>query len=78
MPAPPVAAEVPAPADKAPADPEVAEGDEPAGKGGIDMDELADRLARIERETGYGLKKSDNGDCRLKVPFATVEFKCDK
>ena len=43
---------------------------------GIDMGRIAKRLAEIERETGYGLKKTGNGNCRLNVPFATVNFPC--
>jgi uncharacterized protein (DUF2147 family) len=42
----------------------------------FDMGKIAKRLAEIERETGYGLKKTANGNCRLKVPFATVNFPC--
>jgi uncharacterized protein (DUF2147 family) len=34
------------------------------------------KLAEIERETGYGLKRKANGDCRLKVPFAVIDFPC--
>lgn len=42
----------------------------------LDMGKIAKKLAQIERETGYGLKKSGNGNCRLKVPYATVNFPC--
>jgi uncharacterized protein (DUF2147 family) len=42
----------------------------------LDMGKIAKKLAEIERETGYGLKKSGNGNCRLKVPYATVNFPC--
>lgn len=52
--------------------------DEAAGAqpGKFDMGKIAKRLAEIERQTGYGLKKTANGNCRLKVPFATVNFPC--
>ncbi len=48
--------------------------DEPRTK--LDMGQVAKKLAQIERETGYGLKKTGNGNCRLKVPYATVNFPC--
>lgn len=51
--------------------------DEVGEERGDKLGRLADRLAELERETGYGLKKTENGDCRLKVPFATVRFRCD-
>jgi uncharacterized protein (DUF2147 family) len=44
--------------------------------GDFDMGKIAKRLAEIERETGYGLKKTGDGNCRLKVPYATVNFPC--
>lgn len=47
---------------------------EPSTK--LDMGEVAKKLAQIERETGYGLKKTGKGNCRLKVPYATVNFPC--
>jgi uncharacterized protein (DUF2147 family) len=50
--------------------------EENADEPGIDMGKIAKRLAELERETGYGLKKSGNGNCRLKVPYATVNFPC--
>lgn len=42
----------------------------------LDMGKIAKKLAEIERETGYGLKKTGSGNCRLKVPYATVNFPC--
>jgi uncharacterized protein (DUF2147 family) len=59
-----------APAVAAPRDDE----NEPSKK--LDMGQVAKKLAQIERETGYGLKKTGNGNCRLKVPYATVNFPC--
>jgi uncharacterized protein (DUF2147 family) len=59
-----------APAVAAPRDDE----NEPSSK--LDMGQVAKKLAQIERETGYGLKKTGNGNCRLKVPYATVNFPC--
>lgn len=59
-----------APAVAAPPDDE----NEPSTK--LDMGQVAKKLAQIERETGYGLKKTGNGNCRLKVPYATVNFPC--
>jgi uncharacterized protein (DUF2147 family) len=56
--------------------PVVAADDEEADEPGIDMGKIAKRLAELERETGYGLKKTGNGNCRLNVPFATVNFPC--
>lgn len=50
--------------------------EEEADQPRIDMGKIAKRLAELERETGYGLKKSGNGNCRLKVPYATVNFPC--
>jgi hypothetical protein len=50
--------------------------DEDAAEPRIDMGKIAKRLAELERETGYGLKRSGNGNCRLKVPYATVNFPC--
>ena len=47
---------------------------EPSAK--LDMGQVAKKLAQIERETGYGLKKTGKGNCRLKVPYATVNFPC--
>jgi uncharacterized protein (DUF2147 family) len=47
-----------------------------APRSNFDMGKIAKRLAEIERETGYGLKKSASGNCRLKVPYATVNFPC--
>ncbi len=60
----------------APVEPEVAEEETAPPAKGFDMGPIAKRLAELERETGYGLKKSGNGNCRLKVPFATVNFPC--
>ncbi|OYW53335.1 MAG: hypothetical protein B7Y80_08540 [Hyphomicrobium sp. 32-62-53] len=54
----------------------VAADEEEADEPGIDMGNIAKRLAELERETGYGLKRSGNGNCRLKVPYATVNFPC--
>jgi uncharacterized protein (DUF2147 family) len=59
-----------------PVEPEVAD-DEPAPRG-LDMGKIARKLAELERETGYGLKKTGDGNCRLNVPFATVNFPCKK
>jgi uncharacterized protein (DUF2147 family) len=59
-----------------PVEPDVAE-DEPAPRG-LDMGKIARKLAELERETGYGLKKTGDGNCRLNVPFATVNFPCKK
>jgi len=59
-----------------PVEPEVAEEETAPKAKGLDMGPIAKRLAELERETGYGLKKSGNGNCRLKVPFATVNFPC--
>jgi uncharacterized protein (DUF2147 family) len=56
--------------------PVVAAEEEEADEPRIDMGKIAKRLAELERETGYGLKKSGNGNCRLKVPYATVNFPC--
>lgn len=56
--------------------PVVAAEEEDADEPRIDMGKIAKRLAELERETGYGLKKSGNGNCRLKVPYATVNFPC--
>ena len=42
----------------------------------LDMGKIAKKLAEIERDTGYGLKKTGSGNCRLKVPYATVNFPC--
>ena len=47
-----------------------------APRSNFDMGKIAKRLAEIERETGYGLKKTASGNCRLKVPYATVNFPC--
>jgi uncharacterized protein (DUF2147 family) len=47
-----------------------------APRSNFDMGKIAKRLAEIERETGYGLKKSASSNCRLKVPYATVNFPC--
>jgi uncharacterized protein (DUF2147 family) len=70
---PPPVAENPIPE---PVEPDAAE-DEPAPRG-LDMGKIAKKLAELERETGYGLKKTGNGNCRLNVPFATVDFPCKK
>lgn len=59
-----------APSVAAPRDDET----EPGTK--LDMGQVAKKLAQIERETGFGLKKTGNGNCRLKVPYATVNFPC--
>ncbi len=56
--------------------PVVAADDEESDEPGIDMGKIAKRLAELERETGYGLKKSGNGNCRLNVPYATINFPC--
>jgi uncharacterized protein (DUF2147 family) len=58
--------------------PEKAAPDEEADapRSNFDMGKIAKRLAEIERETGYGLKKTAGGNCRLKVPYATVNFPC--
>jgi uncharacterized protein (DUF2147 family) len=42
----------------------------------LDMGKIAKRLAELERETGYGLKKTGKGNCRLNVPYATINFPC--
>lgn len=82
---PPVTQTMPAPATGAAPEGEasagaqdtVADDDAGAAPSKFDMGKIAKRLAEIERETGYGLKKSGNGNCRLKVPFATVNFPCN-
>lgn len=61
-----------APAVNAPSEEEVDEGPRKE----FDMGKIAKRLAELERETGYGLKKSGDGNCRLKVPYATINFPC--
>jgi hypothetical protein len=68
-----------APAGEASAGAEDTDADDATGapSSKFDMGKIAKRLAEIERETGYGLKKSGNGNCRLKVPFATVNFPCN-
>lgn len=60
------APEVPAATDDEPAPP----------KNSLDMGKIAKRLAELERETGYGLKKTGKGNCRLNVPYATINFPC--
>ncbi len=42
----------------------------------ISREGIAERLAEIERETGYGLKRTEKGNCRLNVPFVVVDFPC--
>ncbi len=67
--------------DTAPAEADAVEEDIASDDGeetGDKIGGLLDRLAELERETGYGLKKTGNGKCRLKVPFATVDIPCDK
>jgi len=71
----PAAGETTGPADS---DADIAETEDAGSpEDGINMGKIAKRLADLERETGYGLKKTGNGDCRLNVPFATIRFKCD-
>jgi uncharacterized protein (DUF2147 family) len=71
--APPPVVENPIPE---PVEPDVA--DEESAPRGLDMGKIARKLAELERETGYGLKKTGDGNCRLNVPFATVNFPCKK
>jgi uncharacterized protein (DUF2147 family) len=52
------------------------EDEDPAPRENLDMGKIAKKLAEIERDTGYGLKKTGSGNCRLKVPYATVNFPC--
>lgn len=56
--------------------PVVATDEEEAGEPQFDMGKIAKRLAELERETGYGLKKNGKGNCRLNVPYATINFPC--
>lgn len=69
------------PAAQNDAEPDVAEPDvantEEAEPANDKLEKIAKRLEDFQRETGYGLKKTENGDCRLSVPFATIRFKCD-
>jgi uncharacterized protein (DUF2147 family) len=53
-----------------------AEEDDATDEPQFDMGNIAKRLAELERETGYGLKKTGNGNCRLNVPYATINFPC--
>ncbi len=66
------------PVDAAP-EPKVADDSEAGGaeKESIDIAGIIDKLKDFEKETGYGLKKTSDGECRLKVPFATIKIKCE-
>jgi uncharacterized protein (DUF2147 family) len=59
---------------------DTAEGDDTSDtkEAGLDIGALAEKLEEIERETGYGLKKTSDGNCRLKVPFVTLDVPCDR
>lgn len=69
----PVPAAEPAPAPVDEASTEESDG----GGEKIALGDILDKLSEIEKETGYGLKKTGDGTCRLKVPFATIKIKCE-
>jgi uncharacterized protein (DUF2147 family) len=80
---PPVAQPAPdtntTPVPPAASEPDVATENEAenAGKDSVDIAGILDKLKDFEKETGYGLKKTSDGSCRLKVPFATIKIKCN-
>jgi|GEM_PF-269396 len=59
-------------------EPRVAQADSLGDDMPKDLDGLIDKLDGQEFGDGYGVKKLDNGDCRLKVPFVTVTVPCKK
>lgn len=67
----------PAAATKDNKETKTAEAEDEPDNGGPVTKGLVDKLGEIERETGYGIKETSPGHCRLKVPFATVTFKCN-
>lgn len=60
-------------ASDAPAEQDIAELEDAPSLG-----RFAAKLRELERETGYGVKETGDGDCSLKVPFVTVRFPCKK
>ena len=39
---------------------------------------LLEKLAGMEFGDGYGVKKSGDGNCKLKVPYVTITVPCEK
>lgn len=59
-------------------EPRVAQADDEGGDTPDNLGDLVDKLDGKEFGDGYGLKKMDNGDCRVKLPHITITVPCKK
>jgi uncharacterized protein (DUF2147 family) len=80
----PQVATAPAPAPPlsgptAPAKPNVSSNDDDDDdSANVPKEDLIEKIAGMEFGDGYGLKKTGNGNCRLKVPYVTITIPCEK
>ncbi len=81
VPAPSVSAPAPVASAPAAAEPKVSsnedtEQDDDNAK--APKEDLLEKIAGMEFGDDYGLKKTGNGKCRLKLPYVTIDVTCEK